>query len=416
MLVKTEKNIHTDGLLENFEHNITLHGNTQFSNQQQGETIRGVNSPRLKDNLSIESLSQEERDRIMEIVSKIPLSSSNDVLNYGIENERRIAQQSNEFLSAMQSTDLGEAGEMLAVLVTEIQNFDISSENNESRGFLSYFFNGVNKGVRQTEKIAGDIKKEISLTKKQIKIMQNRYRTVLQNIESIVEKLEAEQQKMLKNIVVMERLYDTNLRYFKSITIDIIAGKEKLKLFEEQEVNAQKLKATETNDQMDIQILNEKMDIANRFEKRLHDLTLSRMVSIQSAPQIRLIQKGSEELVSQIQNSINTAIPIWKSQMVLALGIVANKTAVSIQKQVTDMTNDLLVKNSEMLKLGSLEIAHESERGIISIETLKRTNDNLIATINGVIEIHKKGKNDRYAAGVEMQKLEQDVKTALLNK
>ena len=370
----------------------------------------------LKDSLSIDALSPEEQSRIKELLPQIPLSNSNDILNYGVESERKIALQSNEILSAIQSRDLGEAGETLASLVAEIQNFDVTADEKESKGLLSSLFSGFNRGVKQSERVAGDIKKELSLTKKQIETMQNRYKTVLQNIDSVVAKLEDEQRKMLKNVVVMERLYDSNLEYFKSITLDIIAGKERLKMYEEQDIAAQRRKAVESNDQMEIQILNEMLDKANRFEKRLHDLTLSRIVSIQSAPQIRLIQKGSEELVSQIQNSLNTAIPIWKSQMVLALGLVANRTAVGIQKQVTDMTNDMLVRNSEVLKLGTLEIAQEGERGVVSVETLKKTNENLIATINGVIAIHKKGNEDRHAASFELQKLEQDVKAALMNK
>ena len=382
---------------------------------RKGDIINAPEPP-LKDSLSFDALTPEDQSKINEILPKIPLSNSNDILNYGAENERKIALQSNEILSAIQSRDLGEAGEALSQLVAEIQNFDVNADERESKGLLSSIFSGFNKGVKQTEKAAGDIRKEISLTKKQVEFMQNRYKTVLQNIESVVAKLEEEQRKMLKNVVIMERLYDTNLEHFKSITLDIIAGKERLKIYEEQEVEAQRRKATETNDQMEIQILNEKMDIANRFEKRLHDLTLSRIVSIQSAPQIRMVQKGSEELVSQIQNSLNTAIPIWKSQMVLALGLVANRTAVGIQKQVTDMTNEMLVRNSEMLKQGTLEIAREGERGIVSVDTLKKTNENLIASINGIMEIHKKGKDDRYAAALELQKLERDVKAALLNK
>ncbi|MDR3331307.1 MAG: toxic anion resistance protein [Synergistaceae bacterium] len=366
------------------------------------------------DSLSIESLSPEEQARIREIAERIPLSNSNDILSYAADEARKIARNNDEILNAVRTKDLSEAGDALASLVSEIQNFDAARSGGEKKGLIASLFSGAGRGVKRTEGAADSIKHGIALTKKEIEALQNRYKTVLQNVDAVVDKLEEEQRNMLKNVVVMDRLYETNLEYFKSISAAIVAGRERLRIFEEREIESQKRKVAETNDQMEVQILNEKLDLANKFEKRLHDLTLSRTISIQSAPQIRMVQRGSEELVSQIQNSINTAIPVWKSQMVLALGLASNRTAAGIQKQVTDMTNDMLARNSETLKLGTLEIAAEGERGLVSLDTLKGTNENLIATINGVIEIQKKGRMERTSAQAELQKLEQDVKTVLL--
>ena len=275
-------------------------------------------------------------------------------------------------------------------MVVEIKNFDISAEE---KGGLFGFFGGV---------------------KKQMDKMRTQYDKVEGNINAVVDSLEVHKRILLKDIAMLEEMYDNNYTYYKELTLYIIAGREKLEEINTVTIPSLRAKAEETKDEIDVQRFNDMVNYANRFEKKLHDLTLSRMISIQMAPQIRLLQNNNTQLVDKIQSSIVNSIPLWKNQIVIALGLSNAKSALVSQKKVTDMTNELLRKNSEMLKQGSLEIAQESERSIVSIETIKKTNEDLIATINGVIEIQQKGREERQLAETELMKMESDFKLALL--
>jgi uncharacterized protein YaaN involved in tellurite resistance len=371
-----------------------------------------------KDSLSLEVLSPEERQLIENIVSKIDLSTSDGVINYGVGTQSKIAEFCDQILNSIKVNKLdSEVANSLVDLTSEIKNFDFEDDGDSKPGFLSNLFSGFNSGAKKASEGASNlgkqIKNQIILSKKEAEKMLMKYESVEKTIDVIIDRLEKSKNEMLKNINIMDSMYNTNVQYYKELTYILIAAKEKLKSYKE-EVNKQKEVAVSSNDQMEIQKYNEMNDIQVKFERKIDDLLRTRLVSIQNAPQIRLVQQGSEQLVYQIQNSIFTAIPVWKSQMVINLGIANNKTALGLQKHITDTTNELLQRNSELLKQGALEIAEEGERGIVSLETLQITNANLIETINGVMDIQKRGKEQRALAEVEIKKLEEQVKQTLL--
>jgi len=383
-----------------------------YSNSMQAQMMPPKQEP--QDSLSFAVLPPNEQQFVMAIVQRTPLQSSAEVMNYAVAEQDKVAKFADVILSSIQTKDTGQAGEALASLVSTVQNFNATIDEDgkvKSKGFLSSMFSGANKAAKKVEKIADDVQREVALSKLQVNAIKNRYNTALQNIERIVDRLEDEKRKLYKNVLQMEQMYETNMQYFKEITLIIIAGHERLRIFKEHDIPQQNSRALQTNDQMEVQRLNEMQDIATEFDRKLHDLTVSRMVSLQSAPQIRMIQKGSQTLINQIHNSITTAIPIWKSQMVLALGMATNRAALGLQRNVSDMTNELLVRNSEAFKLGSIEIAQESERSVVSVEALKKTNDDLISAFSTCLEIQRKGHEDRTIAITEIKRLEQDMKS-----
>ena len=342
--------------------------------------------------LKIESLSPEERKVVEEFVEKIDISDSNIVMQFGAPAQNKIAQFSDNVLQNVKTKDMGTIGKDLGCLVVEIKNFDSTTE--EKGGFFGLFSgNKISKSVD--------------------KVMAN-YSTVEKNIDKIVTTLEGHQRTLMKDIAMLDAMYQNNHSYFKEMSMYIIAGMERLKQYREKDIPAQKAIADRSSDEMEAQKLNDMISLAGRFEKKLHDLKLSRTISIQMAPQIRMMQNNDAQLVEKIQSSIVNAIPLWKNQMVLSLGLNNSRAALEAQRKVTDMTNELLLKNSEMLKLGSVEVAKESERAIVSIETVRKTNENLIATITEVLEIQRKGSEERHAAEQELNKIEGDLKLALM--
>ncbi len=371
---------------------------------------------KTKDSLSLEILTPQERQLVENIVSKIDLSSTDGVITYGVNTQQKIAEFCDQILRSIKVNELdADVANSLVDLTSEIKNFDFKDDSKP--GFLSNLFGGLNSGAKKASEgasnIGKQIKNQIVLSKKETEKMLAKFDTVEKTIDTIVDKLEKSKDKLIGNVKIMDGMYNTNVQYYKELTYILIAAKEKLKSYT-QEVAKQKEAATSSNDQMEIQKYNEMNDIQVKFEKKIDDLLRTRLVSIQNAPQIRLVQQGSEQLVYQIQNSIFTAIPVWKSQMVISLGIANNRAALGLQKHITDTTNELLQRNSELLKQGALEIAEEGERGIVSLETLQITNNNLIETINGVVAIQKKGKEERALAEVEIKKLEEQVKQTLL--
>ncbi|MDR1539314.1 MAG: toxic anion resistance protein [Clostridiales bacterium] len=343
-----------------------------------------------KSELSLSSLTPEEQNAVLNFSKQINIMDQNTVAQYGTSAQNKIAQFSDSVLQNIRTSDTGEVGKCLTDLVVELKGFDSSVEE---KGGLRGLFGGVKKSLEK---------------------MQANYAKVEVNIDKIQNQLETHQRILIKDIAMFDKMYESNLSYYKELTMYIIAGEEKLQQFREKDIAAQRAKAESANDQMEVQKLNDMESLAERFEKKLHDLKLSRIVSIQMAPQIRLLQNNNSTLADKIQSSIVNSIPIWKSQLVLTLGIARSKSALEAQTKVTDYTNVLLQKNSELLRQGSIDVAKESERSIISIETIKKTNENLISTITDVLQIQEQGRQDRASAEKEMESAEEELKAVLL--
>lgn len=364
----------------------------QFGNKPADSELQAVikqeqNAP--DSTLTLEKLNPQERKIVTDFVGQINLNDSDAVMTFGASAQNKVAEMSDNMLQNTKTKNLGEVGKDLTNLVVSIKSVSSSESNG---GFLGIF---------------GKAKNEVSR-------MSASYAKVETNVDRIVSVLEGHKRQLYKDVAMMDVMYEGNLQYFKEITLYIIAGQEKLKQFNEIDIAEQDRIAKQTGDEMEAQKLSDMRNIANRFEKKLHDLKLTRNISLQLAPQIRLIQNNDTALAEKIQSSIVNAIPLWKNQMVISLGLANSKAALEAQTKVTDMTNELLMKNSELLKQGSIDIAKESERGIVSVETIRKTNENLIATINEVLEIQKKGSEERSAAELELVKIEHELKTALI--
>ncbi|MDR1532628.1 MAG: toxic anion resistance protein [Clostridiales bacterium] len=341
------------------------------------------------DGLVFSELSTTEQKMVTDFVAQIDVTDTNQVMQYGASAQNKIAQFSDSVLSGVRNKDLGEAGKLLSDLVVEIKSYDATAED---KGLMGLFNNA----------------------KKSVASMAAKYSKVEVSVDKIVSGLESHQRTLLKDIAVFDKLYENNLAYYKEISMYIIAGRQKLAELREKIIPELRVRAESTNDQMDSQKLNDMVNFAERFEKKIHDLILSRTISQQMGPQIRLLQNNDAVLTDKIQSSIVNAIPLWKNQMVIALGLANSQAALQTQRKVTDMTNELLRKNSEMLKQGTLDVARESERGIVSVETLQKTNRDLIDTINGVIDIQRQGSEKRAEAEREIMKIEDELKSALL--
>ncbi len=340
--------------------------------------------------LSLNSLTSQEQKQVLDFVTKIDVTDSNSIISYGSGAQTKIAKFADDTLQNVKTKDTGEAGKLLSDLVVTIKNFDSVSEN---KGFFANLFS----------KAKNEIDKFVA-----------RYNDVEVNIDKITNLLQNHRHIMLKDIAMYDEMYKMNLNYLKELSMYIVAGKEKIKELNNTIVPSMKEKAIQSGDEADAQRLNDLLNAVNRFEKKVYDLQLSRQISLQMAPQIRLIQNNDAQLADKIQSSIVNSIPLWKNQMVISLGLANAKAALEAQKKVTDMTNELLKRNSEMLKTGTLEIAQESEKGIVSIETIKKTNQDLIEAITGVIEIQRKGKEERLAAESEIAVIENELKQTLL--
>ena len=339
---------------------------------------------------SLEALKPEEQTVVKDFMQKIDISNTTVVMNFGVATQSKIAQFSDSVLQNVKSKDMGEVGRDLSGLVVEIR----SMEGGDGKGGGLFGF------LKNAKKNAS-------------RLMAN-YSKVETNIDRIVKALEGHQRTLMKDVAMLEEMFKHNTEYFRELTLYIVAGMERLAQYRAEDIPRQQDIARQTGDEAETQKLNDMVNMAERFEKKLHDLKLSRMISIQMAPQIRMVQNNDVSLVEQIQSSIVNSIPLWKNQMVIALGLANAKKAMAAQNAVTDMTNQLLVKNSEMLKQGSVEVAEAAQRGIVSIETVRKVNDNLIDTINSVIDIQQKGKENRRSAEVELAKIEDDLKKALL--
>ncbi|WMJ89766.1 toxic anion resistance protein [Anaerocolumna sp. MB42-C2] len=336
------------------------------------------------------TLSPEEQKMVNDFAGKIDLTQSSLILQYGVGAQKKIADFSESALNNVKTKDLGEIGEMLSSVVLELKSFD--SETDE-KGFLGLFKKTSNK----------------------ITAMKAKYDKAEVNVNKICQVLESHQMQLLKDVAMLDKMYEINKTYFKELSMYILAGKKKLALVQNEELPRLVEKSGRTGLPEDAQAVNDLNAIINRFEKKIHDLELTRMISIQMAPQIRLVQGNDTMMAEKIQSTIVNTIPLWKSQMVLALGVAHSGQAARAQREVTDMTNELLKKNAATLKMATIETAKESERGIVDIETLKTTNESLISTLDEVLRIQTEGRQKRKEAEVELNRIENELKQKLLN-
>ena len=335
-------------------------------------------------------LTEEERKVVREFSKKIDISDSSLVLQYGAAAQKNVASFSEDALSSVRSKDLGEVGEALSSLVVELKGF---GEEEDKKGLFGGLF-----------KKAGN----------KLETMKAQYSKVESNVDRIARELEQHQVTLLKDVAMLDQMYELNLRYYKELTMYILAGQKKLAEVRETELPALKAKAEQTNAQEDAQAYNDKVQMCERFEKKLHDLELTRMISIQMGPQTRLLQNNDTLMVEKIQSSLVNTIPLWKSQMVLALGMEHSRQATAAQSADTEMTNELLKKNADLLKMGTIATAKEAERSIIDIETLQHTTQQLISTLDEVIQIQRDGAAKRKEAEVELGRIEGELKRKLM--
>ena len=333
-------------------------------------------------------LTEEERRMVDSFAEQIDLTNSALVLQYGAGTQKKMADFSESALENVRSKDLGEVGDLLSGVVTELKSFD----EEEEKGFFGFFKKGSNK----------------------IAAMKAKYAKAEENVNQIVKALEKHQVQLMKDTALLDKMYELNLTYFKELSMYILAGRKKLAEVRSTQLAELTAKAQASGLPEDAQAAKDLDSMCNRFEKKIHDLELTRMISIQTAPQIRLVQNNDTLMVEKIQSTIVNTIPLWKSQMVLALGVEHSSQAAAAQRQVTDMTNELLRKNAEKLKMATVDTARESERGIVDMETLKATNESLISTLDEVMNIQKEGRQKRQEAEAELRAMEQDLNTKLL--
>ncbi len=341
-------------------------------------------------NLSNSQLTDAERRAIEDFIGKLDVTNPDHVLLFGSEAQKKVANFSDTALEAVKTQDTGEVGEMLVKLVNELKGFDADAE--QPKGLMRLF-------TKPGEELSR---------------MKARYSKVSVNVESIADSLEGYQAQLLKDVAMFDRLYDQNSRYFRELTLYIIAGDEYLRRIRSGELKELQDAAAKSGDAMDAQKANDLAAECDRLEKKLYDLKLTRQVSMQMAPQIRLLQNNDSLLVERIQSTLSNTLPLWKSQMVLALGLQHSQDALRAQTAVTNMTNELLKRNAEKLKLGTVETAREAERGIIDIETLVETNQSLIDTINEVVDIQRQGHTKRLEAEKQLYQMEAQLKKKLL--
>ena len=341
----------------------------------------------LKEQLDDSILTPEERKMVDEFSRQIDLHNSNAILQYGVGTQKKMADFSGSALENVRTKDLGEVGDMLSGVVAELKDFD-----EEQKGFLGIFKKTTNK----------------------VEALKVKYAKAETNITRICEELEQHQRLLLKDVAVLDKMYDQNLTYFKELSMYIMAGKKKLQETRETELTELVEKARVSGLPEDAQAAKDLEALCERFEKKIHDLELTRMVSIQTAPQIRLVQNSDTMMVEKIQSTVVNTIPLWKSQMVLALGVTHAEQAAKAQREVSDMTNELLKRNAEVLKVAAVESARESERGIVDMETLKNTNASLISTLDEVMKIQAEGREKRRTAEIEMKQMEDELKKKLL--
>ena len=345
--------------------------------------------------VNLANLSPEQLARVDDIKKQINIEDSQAIITFGVGAQRDISTFADNILQEVRTKDSGFVGNILTDLVIKVKDIDVDSIGGKESFFSKIPFLGG---------LVNSFRKFIA-----------RYEKLSVQIEKIVDELDKARMQMLRDLTLLDTMYGKNLEYLKNLDLFIAAGQLKLQELQNTVAPQLKTKADETKDPSDAQKYNDFMQFLNRFDKKIHDLKLSRMVSIQAGPQIRLIQNGDQALVEKIQSSILNTIPLWKNQIVIAITLFRQRSALKLQKEVTDTTNELLRKNSEMLKESTIEIAKESERGIVDIETLKQVNSDLISTIEDTLKIQADGKAKRQVAETELVKIEQELKEKLLS-
>ena len=373
---------------------ITLDALTKRKAEAQSPQVETAPTPAQTDAVrrAVEALTPEERAKAEEIKNGIDLMDSQTAILYGVGAQRNLAEFSDNILANVRNKDTGYVGDLMGELVEKVR--DVGVDEAEG-GFLDKlpFLRSAARAVRK---------------------LLARYEKIEVQIDRIQRDLEEARMQMLKDIAMFDGLYEKNLEYFRGLQVYIVAGEEKLRETREETLPRLRAEAQAKGDPMSAQVVRDFEDTVDRFEKKLHDLKLSKAIAIQTAPQIRLIQNNDKLLVDKIQTAILSTIPLWKGQIVIALGLARQQSALQMQRSVTDTTNELLQKNAELLKQNSLDVARESERGIVDLETLKKDNDDLISTIEETIQIQREGRAARQSAEAELAGIEQKLKDALL--
>ena len=373
---------------------ITLDALTKRKAEAQNPQVETAPTPAQADAVrrAVEALTPEERAKAEEIKNGIDLMDSQTAILYGVGAQRNLAEFSDNILANVRNKDTGYVGDLMGELVEKVRDVGVDEAEGgvlDKRSFLRSAARAVRKLLARYEKI------EVQ-------------------IDRIQRDLEEARMQMLKDIAMFDGLYEKNLEYFRGLQVYIVAGEEKLRETREETLPRLRAEAQAKGDPMSAQVVRDFEDTVDRFEKKLHDLKLSKAIAIQTAPQIRLIQNNDKLLVDKIQTAILSTIPLWKGQIVIALGLARQQSALQMQRSVTDTTNELLQKNAELLKQNSLDVARESERGIVDLETLKKVNDDLISTIEETIQIQREGRAARQSAEAELAGIEQKLKDALL--
>ena len=335
-------------------------------------------------------LSPEEQKMVQDFAEKIDLTNSQMILQYGAASQKKLSDFSDSALSRVRTKDMGETGELITQLIGELKGFDATAEN--QKGFLGFFKKKSNE----------------------LEALKVKYDKADVNVERIKAQLEDHQVTLMKDIAMLDKMYQLNLVYFKELSMYILAGRKKLQQVRENDLAAAEAKAKASGLPEDAQAARDLADLCDRFEKKLYDLELTRNISLQMGPQIRLLQNNDTMMAEKIQSTIVNTIPLWKNQMVLALGLAHSQQAMQAERAVTDMTNDLLKKNAEALKLGTIETAKESQRGVVDIETLQQTNKSLIETLDELNKIQTEGRAKRAAAEQELTRIEDELKSKMM--
>ena len=356
------------------------------------ETTKKVDEAVVEKSLNYDVLTDEEKKAIDTFLEKVDVKNTAQILQFGASAQNNISKFSDTVLKDVRTKSTGEVGSLLSNLVGEIKEFDSDIPTEEKKGILGIF----NTAKKQMEKLLA------------------KYNKVENNISTIENQLENHKLQMMKDIAIFDTMYEQNIQYFKELSLYIIAGEKKLEELKNVTLPELQKVAEETKEQADAQAVNDMIATINRFEKRIYDLKTTRIISIQMAPQIRLIQNNDSELVEKIQSSLINTIPLWKNQIVIALGITNAKNALGAQKQVNEMTNEMLKKNSELLKQGTIDIAEQSEKAVVDVETLQKTNKDIIDTLDKVLEIHENGKIKRQEAEQQLEQIEGELKDKLL--
>ena len=363
----------------------TLTFDVEEESQAVAQAAEEAKRPEPEENV----LTPEELRQVEEFSKKIDVTNTKAILTYGAGTQKKMADFSEKTLESVKTKDMGEVGDMVSGLVTELRNFNVDEEE---KGFLGFFKKKGN----------------------QIQELKTKYNTVEKNVDKISDELEKHQVTLLKDVELLDRMYELNLNYYKELSMYILAGKKKLKEVRENDLAALQKKAAQSGLPEDAQAAKDLAEQCDRFEKKLHDLQLTRTVAMQTGPQIRMIQAADQMMAEKIQSTIVNTIPLWKNQMVIAIGIEHANQAAKAEREVNDMTNALLRKNAEKLKQATVETAKEAERGIVDIETLKHTNEMLISTMDEVMAIQAEGKQKRAAAEKDLAQIEQQLREKLL--